>query len=386
VKAAVARAPLLQAAAAAAAALSSNAIVAAEWTFVPTGQLVTANEDNARLKSDGGNTSTALGANATLQIQRRTERMNLSITPRVGALRYQHDSGLDRDEQQLDAKLRWAGENSTWDGSLNAARDTTLTSELGNTGLTQVNRRHEGIDMLLQPTWRLTERVTVGTSAMWEINRYPGNDITELQNYQYGNLSLFTSRSFTDRATLTLSAAAGHLNAEQKGSNSDNANARLQFSYVWSELWQMSLAAGPSWVRTDVRSEQGTIYNAAISRALEMGALSLSVGRTVSPSGRGVLTEVEDATLAYSTQWTERLSGGLTLGYVHRSDAIPAFGFEFNDVRYARAGAAINWRVAQSWQLALSGGNTAQRVRESDTARGYDVRFSVSWTGDAHVY
>jgi len=386
VRAAAARAPLLQAAAAAAAALSSSAAFAAEWTVVPSGQLVTQSEDNARLKSDDGRTSSALGAQAVMQIQRRTERMNLSFTPRVGVLRYQNDSGLDRDEQQLDAKGQWVGENVTWDGTLAAARDTTLTSELGTTGLTQVNRRHEGIDLMLQPAWRLTERVTVGTSAMWEINRYPGSDQTQLQNYQYGNLSLFASRAFTDRTTITVSAAAGHLNAEQTGSDSDNANVRLQLSHVWSPLWTMTLAAGPSWVRTDIRSEQGVIYNASLLRALEGGSLALNVGKSVSPSGRGVLTEVENATLSYGGQWTEHLSGGLSLGYVHRSDAIPAFGFEFNDVRYARAGANLAWRMTPSWQLSLSGGNTAQRVRESDTARGYDVRFSVSWTGDTHVY
>jgi len=125
--------------------LASTSALAAEWTFSPAAEINAQSQQNPGLSpaedqqhemSNGGGTSLSLG------VQRRTERTTFSLQPSVHALRFADDNNLDRDEEHVDLGYGWLGEKVSWNAAGNATRDTTLTSELGTTGLTQGNLRH----------------------------------------------------------------------------------------------------------------------------------------------------------------------------------------------------------------------------------------------------
>ena len=373
---------------AAAASVAANTALAAEWTIAPSVQLTTQAQHNPRLVPEGGDTEDSTGAVAAFEVQRRTERLELVANSKVGYQRYQQDTELDRSDQHLDVALHWQGELVTWSGSAVATRDTTLTSELGTTGLTQFNQRHEGFDFSLAPSWLLSERLSMGSSLGWQVNRYP-DPANGLSDYHYGTMAVNASYVVSDRASLSLVGSAGRFSSGNSRPETNNASVRLQAQYAWSPLWSISAGAGPSWVEENQKRERGVVYNVSIGRRLEFSSLSLSASRSQSPSGFGVLTELDDASLDFSTQISERLTGSLSVGLVRRRDAIPAFRLDLQEVRYRRTNASLGWHINPNWLVALGVGNKVQRLgtlSETSTAQNYEAGLTLTWSGNPHVY
>src|SRR4029078_11527781 len=104
-------------------------------------------------------------------------------------------------------------------------------------------------------------------------------------------------------------------------------------------------------------------------REFERSSLSFAGNRRVSPSGRGVLPVLQDASLNFGAQMRERLSAGCSLSYSRRKDAISESDTALSDVRYARADLTVAWRVSEHWHLGAGMGYSAQQIgeRRADT-------------------
>jgi hypothetical protein len=384
-----ARMPMLSLTAAAVGMAASTAM-AAEWAFQPSAQLSTQAQDNPRMLVDGGDAETSLGARAGLQASRRTETLNLTANAGAGYQRYERDVGLDRNDQQLDLALNWQGELVSWRGSASATRDTTLTSELGVTGLTQFNQRHEGYEASIGPSWQVSERLSMGSRLGWQVDRYP-NPETQLSDYRYGTAMVNAIYALSDRTTVTLVGSAGHYTAENTGRVTDNASVSFQASYAWSPLWSITAGVGPSWSKandSDSR-ERSVVYNFMVGRQLERASVSLFASRSQSPSGFGVLTEADEAGLDFEAQITERLSASVNLGLLRRKDALPAFRVDLQNLRYRRADIGVAWVLAENLKLVAGVGNKVQRLGTlagSGSAENYEARLGLSWIGNPHVY
>jgi hypothetical protein len=386
----VARRPLLQVAAVTAG-LTSTSAFAAEWLVAPGADISERTQRNPHLspdKNDEKEMSTGVNAQASLLVQRRTERLTLSLQSLFGTYRFPDSSDLDRNDEHIDLSFNWLGEKVSWSGAAMAARDTTLTSELGNTGLTQGNSRHETYTLSFGPGWALSDRLHAQTSVSLYSSRYPGT-LTSLEDYNYNTAMANMSYVLTDRATLSVIGSAGRLDSEGPGSNTDNASISLQARYIWSPVLSFGAGLGPSRTKTDQGQQRGLIYSAEVTRAFETAALSFSVSRKQAPSGRAVLTESDEATLTFSAQITERLTGTATAGMTRRRNSLRDFDLDLTRVRYTRADLGVSWRMASSWRLNASIGNAVQQLgsdfTENSTGRGYEARLGLSWSGDPYV-
>ncbi len=386
------RRPLLHVAAVTAG-LTSGAIHAAEWTLTPSVAVSTRTERNPRLGADDASrteTANAFDTVASLNISRNTERLSLVVKPDIAVYRSTNASDLDRDEEHLNLSMGWRGETISWSSKVAIARDTTLTSELGDTGFTQANLRHDSYDVSFGPTWQLSERVSALASVGSLINRYPGQSTAFLQDYRYDSALAGLNYSASDRAVLSMTASVGRLNNKGPGDHSDNASLMLRAQYALSPVWNIALGAGPSLARSAGSTERGVVYNASLSRSFETGRLSLDVDRSQQPSGAAVLTNLEQAALSFSTVLTERLSGTVSAIYNRRRSALREIDVDLSRVRYARVEAGLSWQMSSRWQVGASVGDSLQRVgsifSNDQTGRGYDARLSVSWNGKSYVH
>ena len=384
--------PLLRVAAVTAG-LASGATHAAEWMLTPNVSASAQTQSNPSLQPDEKSKdeiATGLAATAAFSVTRESERLSLAFKPNFSFYRYPDSNQLDRNEQHLDSSLKWRGETSTWSGSVAVARDTTLTSELGNTGITQGNQRHEFHDVQLGPTWQLTERWSTQASVGSSVNRYPGAASAFLEDYRYDSVGLGATYVVSERASVSLSGSAARLHNLEQGEDSRNASVTLTAQYAWSPVWNMNLGVGPSLVRLNGTSEHGLVYRASLSRGFERSSLALSAARSQQPSGSAIITNIEQASLAFSTALAERVSGSLNASYSRRSNVFRAFNVDINRVTYTRLEAALSWRVSPSWQVGAGVGDSIQKTGsfffDDRTGRGYDVRLSVSWNGKPYVH
>lgn len=370
---------------AAGAALCSQQTAAAEWRVEPSAYLGTSYADNPRLRADGGTSTAGTVGEAQARLKRLTERSELTLHPRLVSSRYSDDETLDSDDRFLSASYRWLGVRSKWNMELGLTQDTTLTSELGSTGLVESNRRHEAATFSIAPEVMFTERVSGGVQMYVLDSRYHEAELTGLVDYRYSALSLFSTVVTTDAGSaVTITAQGGKLTTEGfLGAETRDASMRLGWNFQPWLLWTVSLSAGPSLVEKDAGSDTGFVLDGEIQRQGDRWSLTASAGRSQSPTGRGVLTRRDEAKVSFNRSITERLGASIGARYVSSEDLLPLPGrVTTYQADYAQLNIAAHWRLARDWSLSLQlSGNTQDYDLATERADGYRASLNVIWNG-----
>jgi hypothetical protein len=364
--------------------LAADVVAAAEWTLTPSGRVATAYIDNPHLLEDGGEATSGTIAALAMVAQRRTERLDWTFEPRLRSSRYQDDDSLDSDDRSLRTQLGFATERSYWNASADLIRDTTLTSELGATGLVQANRRHRSLALSLGPSFSLTERLSAGAQAYFLDSRYSQTEDTALTDYQYESLSVYAKFATTERSDFSLVTQGGELEPEQGGRTRD-LSVRLAWTYAPHALWTAKVSAGPSYVDTDLRTDTGAVLDADLQRQGERWTFSSGVARMLVPTGRGVLTRRDRAGFGVSHRTTERLSCSLLAQWLRNEDVSTGFSDAARELEYGRLEATFDWKFSQHWSLALTLAAATQEY--DDRPSGADTQrasLSVVWNGRPH--
>jgi hypothetical protein len=341
--------------------------------------------DNPRLLVEDGSSSSGAIGELKGSLKRLTDRSELTLRPRFVSARYSDDETLDSDDQFVTAGYRWVGERSEWKSELGLTRDTTLTSELGSTGLVQSNRRHEAASFTVAPEVTFTERVSGGVQMFLMDNRYVDAAFTGLVDYRYTALSLFSTVLLSDAGSaLTVTAQAGELSTDGfGGSDTRDGTLRLGWNFQPALLWTAALSAGPSMVETDAGSDRGLVIDSEIKRQGDRWSLTANAGRSQSPTGRGVLTRRDEVRLSFSRSLAERLSTTVGARWVRAEDLLPQQGGSITyQVNYARLDIGANWRVARDWSLSLQlSGNTQDYELATERANGHRASLNIVWNG-----
>ena len=357
----------------------------ADWSLVPSVDLSERYEQNVGLRVTDAFSSASTQLGLGLTMRGASESTSYFFEPRLAWQRYSSrgDQNLDRDEQRARMGFDHKGETSTASADVAMTRDSTLTSELGTTGLTQFNRRHEELIATLNHGWQLSERYSLTPSVSYRKSRYLDAADLGLQDFSYVSGSLSLTHVIAPRQTLSLASSAGRMQSQSP--STQNTNVTLQWSWKPAQNWQTSVAAGPSWVKFADGTETGTIYSAQLSHMAERSSVSLSASRSVSPAGRGVLTQREDVAVSLGRQWRERWSSSLSASVIQTRELISVLGFDFGDVRYARAETTTTWRPLQNWSVIMNAGYSRQIYKTSAyNAGGLDGRLALNWSSDLY--
>ena len=359
---------------------------AADWSATADVQLATRAERNPALRVDEDVTALALSADLASRLARSTETAQLQLTPSLHVVRNPQFPSLDREEQQLGAQLAQWGERYTLNFSGQAARESTLTTELGTTGLTDANRIRQMLQAGVQPQWRMTERLTVSGGANLQDIAYPGARDTPLYGSRYTSVSANSTYALNRQTGFTLAASAGQFISDRQDASSENSSLTAQLVYSVAERLTASLSAGPSWVKAGGQTDTGFVYEARLDRQSERSTLSLLASRAVSPSGFGVLTQQDNVQLSLSRQLTERINAICAVSSVQTSALLPGTGLTFSDVRYLRADFSVSGRLAQNWGASLAIGAGQQHLGAAQpTTHSFEGRLAINWSGEVHV-
>jgi hypothetical protein len=371
--------------------LGSNGARAAEWNAAPSARLGAEFVDNPLLVPKNATTytdSTGDGtADLSADIAKHAEHYDITVDPRVFFSRYLHRSVFDHDDQFLSVGGNLRSERSTWQGSVNAVRDTALTSEVGVTGITDTNRRRENLSLSAGPSYQLTERLSLTGTAGWLANHYENADHTGLLDYRYTSGELAGNYSLTERSTAGLDAIFGSLSSES-GDHSTSYALQAAYTDRLTELWTLNLSGGPS------RGEfgggahsSGAVYSAALTHKGELYDFTARISRTVTPTGRGVLTKSDQAELNVSGSITERLSLVSSLFYSHNRDYFSANGASGNvfSLHYFSVQESLKWKLSPSWAVDLTAQSQHQATvvppEHGENASAYRIGLGITWTG-----
>lgn len=367
--------------------LCGQRVLAAEWHVLPSAYIGSSYADNPRLLTEGGTGSAGAVGEIKAAIQLVTDRSSFSLAPRWRSARYEDDETLNTDDQFVTANYRWISERSQWNSELGYTRDTTLTSELGLTGLVQSNRRHEAVAVSAGPTFLLSERTSVGVQLDSVDNHYQDARSTGLVDYAYRSLSLFSTYVVSDRSSFTVTAQGGQLTAEGflGGTTSRDGSLRASWAYRPYDLWQLKVSAGPSYAESEIGSDTGSVFEVEAIRQGDLWSLSTLAGRSLTPTGRGVMMQRDRVSFTVKKALAERFDATVAAQWIRTEDLMSQLTAPTYHVDYGRIDVTGYWRVAERWSLALQlTGSTQQSEQSNERAEGYRALLSMVWNGLPH--
>jgi len=323
--------------------------------------------------------------------QMATEVSQLTVTPHLSIIRYDREKNLDVTSGSLVLAFQDKGERSQWSFSGDAVTDSTLTSELGQTGINNINLRHDGYNASIGYQYFSTERLSWLLQGTGQITHY--NDEAQrfgLTSYNYGSIQFGPTWAFSDRLGGSLSIETDRLDP-RSGSPQRDDSVYLQLKRHFSEKYSWRISGGAT--RVDVPGSPGTstsaTYELGATRQGERVQWDLSAKRAVLPIGLGLLARENVGAVTATVVLTERSSLNLSANVI-RTDPVSIFLFFAPGIslRYQLYSGAAWGQTTAEWQYhfsphwAVSAAAMCARARNynvTEWANGNQARLGILW-------
>jgi hypothetical protein len=333
----------------------SPAAWAADWIVAPTLTLGIDNDTN-RLLTSPAIPSRGLLMSLDTNFEHDTERLQLKLRPYGEVERYT-DHRLDpTSEEGIDATGTWlATERSSLTLHTMVQDASTVYSDLSTTGLIHVGQRRRDEDF--DGTWAFqqTERWTLQLESSYNGTDYYGAGTSALSNYRQSLGTATESFAYTEQVTLSLNASAGdaHTTGAEQSTRIDSVGTGLQ----WRPTERASVqgSVGISRQTTAGLTTNTTVGELSVTYSNELGNVALTAQRMLQPSGLGIFSQVDQATLTAGRNLTERLTLDAEAQVYRTTSAFtsPFISFTYADRTYAESHLRLNWQQTPTVTLAL---------------------------------
>jgi hypothetical protein len=290
------------------------------------------------------------------RFERETERLKLTLRP-YGQLERYTDARLNHtDDEGIDATATWLEtERSSLTLHTLLQDASTLYSELTSTGIIHLGQRRRDEDV--DGTWAFqqTERWTLQLGGSYSSSKYHGAGASALSNYRQSLGTATESVAYTERLTFSLTASAGdaHTTGSEQSTRFDSVG--LGFQWRPSERASVQGNGGVSRQTTGTLTSTTIIGALSASYTTELSTFSLGAQRQMQPSGFGIFTQVDEATLTATRDLAPQLSLDSEVQVYRDTSAFrsPFFSFSYADRTYWQTHLRLNWQQTPAWTLAL---------------------------------
>jgi hypothetical protein len=323
--------------------------------------------------------------------QMATEVSQLTLTPRFAVIRYDQERNLDVTSGSLALNYQDKGERGQWNAAALAQTDGTVTSELGQTGITNVNFRHNAYSASLGYQYSTTERLSWLLQGSGQITQYNSEaQQYGLVGYKYGGIQLGPTWSFSDRLQGSLNVET-HRVSPQNGTTERDYSVSVQLKRSLSEKYSWRASGGAT--RVEIPGSPGTptsaVFELGATRQGERVQWDLSAKRAVLPIGLGLLARQDVAALGAVISLSERSTLSLTANLI-RTDPVSislylapgiSFGYQiYSGATYGQGTAEWQYHFSPHW--ALSAAYMRARARNysvTEWANGDQARLGIVW-------
>lgn len=303
------------------------------------------------------------------RFERDTERLKLELRPYGQLERYTDARLTHTDNEGIDATAGWFDtERSSFNLHTLLQDASTLYSELTGTGIIHVGQRRRDEDVDGGWTFQQTERWTLQLGGSYSSSSYHGAGASGLSNYKQELGSAGESFAWNERLSFQLTGSAGE--ARTGGVEQSTRFNSLGLGFLWqpSERTRIQGSGGASRQTTSSLTSTSVTGSLSISYSTELSSFVLSAQRQVQPSGFGVFTQVDQATLTATRDLAPRLSLTSEVETYRDTSAFhsPFISFTFADRTYSEAHLRLSWQQTPAWAVA-----TQLLYDRADSPRSY---------------
>ena len=366
--------------------MSINTVYAAEWYMEPSANLrseYNSNPTMTTIEQKGvGGAFLYLAGNLGV----RSEHTDVSIKPVFHFNRYKGENELDSNDQNIDLFSTYSTPHSIWKTEGNYTHNTTLTSEIEDTGIVQVPKRRN--NWSLNPSWAydLTERTNMELAMGYNEVTYQNAKNVGLFNYNVKNaqITLIRELSEVSQSRMILYGSRFDVPDILKITNDYGIQAeytrdfirthttfmigyhRSRYRYQVVELSQRGLT-----LDTKEDSKEGFLLGISATRSFLRSLLDINLNRSIEPSGAGVLVRRDRAEINLKHDLTAKASWTLNVLYSKYQTLQKSTAFSRRE--YDRAFLNLAWRISKSWFANLSYSYTQQKYKEMDSTAHANV-------------
>ncbi len=301
--------------------------LAAEWTIGGGVQERIEFDDNVRLDTE--NEEQAFGSTTTLDldVEARTPTSALNATVGLGMSVFFGAEDLDSFDQHLNAGGQHRTQRVTLSANAGFDRETTLTSELTDTGRTDADEERISLTLGASVAYRASRLDSITVYSDFSDVSFDGDsdsgsgELTDFRTYGGG---VSWSRPLTARIALNVSLTAARFETlsgrqeEQEESNFYSVSIGVTRALLENLEWRGSM--GVTHVSTDSqelvggslvsrqRTSPGFNTDSGVSYTLERTTIRANVATGFSPSARGELVERDSVGAGVDHRLTPRIT------------------------------------------------------------------------------
>lgn len=353
--------------------LAAGPAWAADVQTIPTIELQAEQNDNFHLDPGGGTTDTSgYVADGSILFSIATPRGETLLLPRIRYQNFQDENDLQRVETFFDADSTYRWERATF--LLNASyskRDVYNTETLSGefdpndpgspdnpeSGSTTTGETRQLLQIRPDYEYRLTERMSLGFEAAYQIANYSSADVVTKSDYDYGLVGTYLGWDASERGRFRAGAYASNFETDDATQKADAVGGELGYAFRWSQTDGIELTA--FYERNDITEvtpfetlEETTsdVGGSLIAyRKLEISAWRVAASRRFVPTGDRGKSTIDEFRLQYDRDLSERLRFKGAARYESRAGISDVSGS--NDRDYARLDLDLKWFMTQTMYI-----------------------------------
>ncbi len=344
-----------------------SSLQAAEWRIEPTLRFQSGYNNNITLTPSADKPASAeISFQPALKFSRNTATSSVSGTLQANIRRFSEEEGLNDENFNFNVDTFKSFQQHDFRLGVGFIKDTTLETELEETGL--FFGRTGNVRQSLSPSWswRFNERTSARLSYDYNQVDYDENPQGYVDSTSHtGQLSL--SRVIDERTSLSLSFSQT-LTDNENDVLSRFSNLQTGFEYNLNETLRMSFSAGARRTTTkfsrqfflanvipfsqQVKAEDnGSIFSTSLTKTTERSTHALVINRNISNSVSGRLIEVTRAGTNHSYHFSNRLSGSLNFDLYESLSTNDTSSIENIKREYYTISPGVNWKLSKYWTL-----------------------------------
>ena len=353
--------------------------MAAEWSIAPSYSASADYDSNRRLAVDGKGSGASVLA-VDLLFKRAMEDTQFTIEPRYAYRRFTDPSLGNGDDRSVNAGFNWLGEQSTVSLTASYWDQSTLLTELLETGIVSADTHRRMSQAGANWIWNQTERRALITQFSWMDVKYYGGAESELPGYKYPSLSVGERFYFNERGSFTVSAYGSVLQSQTRGNSSHEAGLRGEFIHAFSERTNLDASIGESSRDLAGKSSRGTDASVTLSRTLFTGKLSLGYNRSLVPYGFGFLVERQLYSVDFSHGLTPFLDATVSALRIQNNETAVLLRLDRRNYNSLTAG--LHWHPTETWSVGatIAGIRTQTPDFAGETVSGWHSYINLTWT------
>jgi predicted porin len=351
----------------------------AQWSVKPIFNPSIEYDDNISLSTSNKEDSFKFVVRPTIVGAYETETALLSLTTGYSIERYTSNTRDTEDNPffQLNSSKSFERSSLGIDYSFSEAssRDTAAL-DTGNFSSRSVITTHTFSPFY---SYSLSEIDSVSVNFSY-IQREYSTD--EFRDNETKSIATSWQRQFSERLIgYTSFSYSNYQSGESVNSTeNDNYNLSVGVSYDLSEKWSLNGNVGVRYLDSktgiDSQSTSGSSFDLTANYQSELGRLSISALRRISPSSSGDVNEQDIYNVDWSSDLTERLSAGISSRYIETTSATENSNIKRENFNISPN---LSWKLSPKATIELSYRYRQQKRTDQEIAKGNSLSLTFSY-------